>query len=347
MKYFFEKVCEKYSLVVANFKTVKNKFINQGEDPDEVEKYLELFKKVRDKNKLESHERDINFWSKRSFSEFVNRITELDKTPTKRQRKRGLINLDKKVNGADKIAENEDWVVFHVKTNDAAEELGQGTSWCIQENPSEFWNDDDICYFIISKKPRDDEWSKIALVNGGYWDADNNERDSLPKKLKIPKFKLKTAKKYLIGGVEYKDINSLPENLIVDHLEIASEELTRLPDNLTVHKDLSIWGNLVELPKGLKVGGNLNANGCKKLKKITADLKVGGDLILSDCSSLEELPDNLKVPGDLNLIFCTKLKKLPLGLQVGGLLDLSGCNKLKELPPDLKVRHVYLPISIT
>jgi len=60
------------------------------------------------------------------------------------------------------------------------------------------------------------------------------------------------------------------------------EDLTRLPDNLTVNT-------------------NLNLSDCISLTSLPSNLTVGGFLSLKNCTSLTHLPDGLSVRGDLDL----------------------------------------------
>ena len=108
-------------------------------------------------------------------------------------------------------------------------------------------------------------------------------------------------------------------------------------------EDLDIKGGLFlahsdipYLPKGLKIGGNLNLSYTPKLKSLPSDLDVKGDIYLEG-SNIASLPEGLKVGGDLDLSD-TQVELLPKGLQVGGTLDLSR-TKITSLPKGLKVNE--------
>jgi len=102
--------------------------------------------------------------------------------------------------------------------------------------------------------------------------------------------------------------------------------------NLSIHSS-----GLTALPENLKVGGNLNLEGCTGLTALPENLEVGGCLDLTNCTSLTALPENLKVGRNLNLNGCTGLITLPENLKVKGWLDLTDCTALTALPENLKV----------
>lgn len=113
-------------------------------------------------------------------------------------------------------------------------------------------------------------------------------------------------------------------------------KLTKEELNVKGTLDLSIT-NIKELPQGLKVGTNLNLEGCTSLKELPQGLNVGSHLSLHGCTSLKELPQDLQVGGSLYLGGCTSLKELPQDLQVGWSLWLNGCTSLEKLPQGLRV----------
>ena len=121
------------------------------------------------------------------------------------------------------------------------------------------------------------------------------------------------------------DYSLLPRNsegicTYYDYLNCSNNQLTSLPDNLTVEGYLYCYDNkLTNLPENLVVEGDLNCS-FNRLKSLPDNLIVKGYL---DCryNQLKKLPENLVVKGDLychdNLL--PKDTKKPKGVK-GGLL---------------------------
>jgi hypothetical protein len=64
--------------------------------------------------------------------------------------------------------------------------------------------------------------------------------------------------------------------------EYHSYEITSLPNNLKVRKDLIIpESSIISLPKGLQVGRDLDVSGTE-ITSLPSDLKVGRDIYLYD-----------------------------------------------------------------
>lgn len=104
------------------------------------------------------------------------------------------------------------------------------------------------------------------------------------------------------------NITSLPEDIQVGgSLNLAYAKITHLPDNLTIPKHLymSFCRDLKELPKNLRIGGDLNMFGVNiKLKDIKYPIEIGGEVTISayDNFTKEEFKkhnDDLKKYGEM------------------------------------------------
>jgi len=175
-------ICDKEDVkanfkIKADYKTVQKKFINQGIDEPIVKEYLDTFKKLRDKNRIQdTDKKDIDYWGKKSWDTFTSFIDDLEKSKSKTEEKKLT-----KLKGADLVAENGDWRVYHITTHEAAMVYGSGTKWCITQKDGIDWYDyseDTEFIFLISKnRDKDDPFYKLALqydLEDGeisYWDA--------------------------------------------------------------------------------------------------------------------------------------------------------------------------------
>lgn len=94
--------------------------------------------------------------------------------------------------GKKKVGENSDWVVYHVTSFPAAQELGEGTEWCItgrygnmDPNDDHYFNDyirnnnlDGGYYFYIPKDGSDNKHCLLLTKNGdihSIWGSPNGE----------------------------------------------------------------------------------------------------------------------------------------------------------------------------
>jgi len=361
MKSFKTKLEASYSIVEADFKSAKKKFSLESSE-DVVDEYLSTFKTLRDKNQIkELKDKDIDVWAKKGWEEFKAFVDSFKDKKTKTSTK-----TDKKAQGAELVAENEDWVVYKILTKDACILYGSNTKWCITEkdkNHFEKYSEVTDFYFIISKTlPKTDKWAKIAYQSssGTYWDAEDVEHKYVPTSLQIPKFKVIPTIKIEGKNYTYDEFYALKDLQVSGNLDLYGTKITSLPSGLTVGGNLNLMytditslpsvltvgGNLylrdtkiTSLPSGLKVGGNLYLGGTK-ITSLPSGLKVGGSLSLRD-TKITSLPSGLTVGGDLYLIG-TKITSLPSDLKVGGSLDLSD-TKITSLPSGLTVGgNLYL-----
>ena len=111
------------NIVVADFKSVKKKFLKQEIEEEEIDEYIDLFKKLKDGNRITKvEEKNIDNWGKKSFEEFKEFLDELKETKSKTQLKKL-----KKMQGAELVAENDDWYVYKMTEKDAVDFYGSGT----------------------------------------------------------------------------------------------------------------------------------------------------------------------------------------------------------------------------
>lgn len=155
------KILSKYYLIVADFKTVAQKFLAQGVDKAVIESYFEKFKELNKKNKIKDlSNKSIDFWGKQDFSEFKSFVDKLSEVKTGREQRKVAKT------GAELVAENDEWEVRKIKTFEANKLYCAGTRWCIAQQ--EHWDNYAAThnfYFVLSKtKPKEDPLYKIALT---------------------------------------------------------------------------------------------------------------------------------------------------------------------------------------
>src|SRR5262245_20876151 len=127
----------------------------------------------------------------------------------------------------------------------------------------------------------------------------------------------------------------LPDGLTAPVLAAAgAKRLTALPARLICGRiDASNCTGLETIGAGL-VANELNVSGTE-IEELPSDLRVALRLEANQCRRLKRLPIGLKV-GVLSLRECPALDALPAGLEVS-FLDVSGCVSLAALPDDIKI----------
>lgn len=135
-----------------------------------------------------------------------------------------------------------------------------------------------------------------------------------------------------------QNITELPDNLTVNgSISLSDTNIDKLPNNLIVKGSLfASYTYITEIPYSLKVENSIFLDHTP-ITKLPDNLIVGEDLVLS-YSSIRELPDKLSIGKNLKLS-CTHISKLPDNLTVGGYIYYSD---LKEKVLS-KVNKIFSP----
>ena len=266
-------------IILADFKTTKKKFIDQGIEEDQIDTYFEDFKFLKDRNKIQSIEdKNIDNWGKKPWEEFVEFIDELKKEKSKSQEIREM-----KKEGAELVAEDDNWRVYKITTYEASRTYGSG-KWCITRD-EKWWkkyNRRSQFYFMLSKtRSEDDDWHKIALQlnkNGKktYWDNTDTSHKKLPSDIHMVKYEElfeDTGEDLPVVEQIIEDINAFAE----DEYEfmIDPEENESMADYLY---ESELEFNYVEddLKERLEV-----------LEKLAEKLDRGYESVVKDCCDVE------------------------------------------------------------
>ena len=161
--YDLYNMLKRNNVVVESFVDSKNKWIQQGIDPTEVELAIDFYRGLKTRNIVKGPEADIGFWMSKSFEEFNSFINQFKNVKTKTQVKKE-IGQD-----AEKVFENDRAVVIVPNTHAASCKYGAGTKWCTTTKDSQHWDqytDTNVkFYYILTKdRPKNDRFYKIAVA---------------------------------------------------------------------------------------------------------------------------------------------------------------------------------------
>lgn len=180
-------------------------FMNDNLGKDYFDKYL----KIRDRLT------DMNL---KDFNKIIKLDPEDVKVAIDRYYTSGDSSNSNANSGKRKVGENEDWIVYHVTTFPAAQELGEGTEWCITGRYGNMDPDDDH-YF--------NNYIRDNNLDGGYYfyipkDGSNNKYCLLlTKNGQIHSlWKTPNGQVYDIGGLNFPEVRGI--NL--DEFEVDLEE---------------------------------------------------------------------------------------------------------------------------
>ena len=186
---------------------VKNKF-KIPEDLPKLNSELEQFSKI-------SHKLEKTNIHDYSWDEFLSVLPKLDDIHTSKEEER----IAKA--GAEKLFEDENWLVIHPKTEEAACYYGKGTRWCTaarEDNYFDRYNQDGNLYIIISKKNPEEKYQfhfeSASFMNAEDKDINDAEKKRILSDDGLQKFLLKLSKKYN-NAVDDKLLNYNGEPFIV------------------------------------------------------------------------------------------------------------------------------------
>ena len=153
----------------------------------------ELFNRFMElKNRLPVPQNDMTYWTStkapHSPEELAALLDELE-AATKRKKEKEQEVRD----GAEKVYEDETWLVYHITTFEASKRYGAGSRWCITgKNLSgadtygnTYWNryrSQGIEFYFFIKKDDQDKWALALRPSGDYeiFNAADNEVGYIP-----------------------------------------------------------------------------------------------------------------------------------------------------------------------
>ena len=211
-------------------------YLESKKDLDDLKNYLgdklfDDYMKIRDRIPKDQNEfKDFNKLKKMDKKDIQDFVSSFQSKSDKKKQD--------KTEGAEKLYEDEDWVVYRITTYPAAQLYGKNTKWCItgrypghegkgQEYFDDYIEENDLdggYYFYISKHDPKEKYCVLQTEDHkihSIWDAEDTNRGSGLKDLdvdlpKIPEVNLSKfgdsdiARILVVGDIE--DLKNLVEN---------------------------------------------------------------------------------------------------------------------------------------
>lgn len=168
------------STILDEAKVDIDRFIEWGtykkEDGTEVDGKDLYDRFLKQKQRLQGSQKDILYWTSKKNP---HNPSELDDLLTSLEDKKSGSQKDKEArDGADLVAENEEWRVYYIKTFAASQKYGKNTQWCIAGSkrwvngsmqPSQYWDSyarQGIKFYFFINKKTNEKYAFAMYSNG-------------------------------------------------------------------------------------------------------------------------------------------------------------------------------------
>ena len=174
-----------WDFLIEDYKTTAVKFVASGIDKAQVDDYILKFKELSIRQKLAGEEKNIDFWSKKTFSEFSDFVdakeTEVADTANKKADKK---NPGKSENITTPEQRSAGWNIIIPLDKAASCFYGnkdRKANWCVVQREQDYFNH----YFhelnsnlIFCLNDKQEKWA-IEIASDGspiiFWDIKNNK----------------------------------------------------------------------------------------------------------------------------------------------------------------------------
>lgn len=189
-------------LLLEDFKTAYKKFVEQGNDKEEVKQVLQQFKNLQNKIKKDN-EKNIDWWAKnKSFEMLKNFIKDVEEMPTLSQFKKA-----KSSDNSITLYEDDKWFIVIPLDKEASCFHGKNTDWCVskktQTHFEEYFYEEEIILIYLISKQNGNKWAiSYNTINGNL-----ELYDSRDASLSEEVFEMET------GFNPRKLVNNIPKNV--------------------------------------------------------------------------------------------------------------------------------------
>ena len=270
------------------------------------------------KSRLKAPENDLYYWLKKPKEELSARLDDLESIKTRKEKE----NTARE--GAELVAENDYYKVYHITTYEASVKYGKNTQWCISgskrwnngENGEQYFNDYTAkgvqFYFFIPKTVENEKYAIAYMpqnIRYQIFNETDDEVDSIP------------------YAPEVKGIYSPPK--YIDGMKIKG--------TIIIGSDKNKLSNKVIIPDGITYIGKTAFRHCTNLTQVSIPNSVDGidQAAFWGCDNLESItfPNSVIHIGEQAFYNCTGLTSVTIPKSVGyiGWDAFGGCDSLKKV----------------
>lgn len=148
--------------IVEGYKEVAQKF-SQTTDPNEVKKFIDAYKDLVNRNQVQGNERNIDWWGKQGWANFVKFVRAKNQQQSQTQQKQR-----KQAGNSHTLAETPDWLIVVPLDKEASCFHGKDTDWCTTKPQHDYFEkyfrDDSVTLIYFLQKKTGNKWA-MAVYN--------------------------------------------------------------------------------------------------------------------------------------------------------------------------------------
>ena len=184
------------SFIDEDYKTTALKFVASGIDKAQVDDYIKKFKELSNKQKLAGDEKNIDFWAKKTFSNFKEFVDKKQVEVTKSSVKK---DSGKSIDITTPEQRSAGWNIIIPLNKESSCYHGTGTDWCVSKREHDYFNQ----YFysgginlIFCLNDKKEKWAITIPTSPGDMDDLLNFFDKKDKQITEYEFGIQTKLKF-------------------------------------------------------------------------------------------------------------------------------------------------------
>lgn len=159
--------------LVEGYREVEQKFA-QTADPGEVKKFIDAYRELVNRNQVQGNERNIDWWGKQGWGNFVKFVRAKNQQQSQTQQKRR-----KQEGNSHTIDETPDWLIVVPLDKEASCFHGKDTDWCTTKPQHDYFEkyfrDRSVTLIYFLQKKTGNKWAMAVYEDGEAEYFDKND----------------------------------------------------------------------------------------------------------------------------------------------------------------------------